>query len=1270
MFRLAITALVTGTWLLLLAAPLGAQEQGVRGRHQRIFVVPRPGPVVIDGLLDDWDLSGQIHVCVTAETSAMLSARIALMYDSDGLYVSGVVRDPTPLMNRFDPRVNGDRAWNGDAFHLRLCLDPRQGYPIHESMAPAPRANNQLVHVLLWYFTDRQEPNLQLAYGMTYAPPRAGYPRGVVPHDKFQGAYRMAPDRKGYTFEYRIPWTTLEARNPPRAGDLVAATLQAYWGAPDGLTDIRMSGVGADLLASPGYGFMDTSCWGRAIFTDRGNLPRELTQEGLPAEPPLPLTFEYELPRDGEVTIALVNERGRMVRHLLAQAPRQKGKVLERWDGLDDLGKPLPAGAYTWKGIYHDPITTRHLLAVHNSGQPSYPTLDGTGGWGADHGAGPSTVCAAGRHMLLAWEGAEAGWGLLRTDLDGRRQWGIRPGAQHLATDGRRVFASGGVGFHVCTGVECFTLAEGRPLNFGNGKPIADLRVAATANPASNPGDEKADTVSGLAYAGETLYVALEKRNRIALVDPDRGTVKTAWDVPAPRRLAVHADGSLLVISQGKVLDVRDNSARPLIAGHLDEPVGIAVDQAGTIYVANRGKLQNVSVFTPGGKYLRSIGKEGGRPRVGLFDRTGMLEPGGIAVDSAGKLWVAETLDYPKRLSVWEARSGQLLREFFGGSEYSTRVCMDPRHEDEVYCHMTVWKVDLDRGTWRPHSTMWRRTGPDVAPEAHGIERVFTARNGKQFAWGEGVLLMREGDRFKPIVASVTSDRSQPSWPPYPVFADQKRYPSGSQAGGTGGYLWQDSNDDQRVQADEVTRAPSGVFRGQDFHWVDDDLNLWNSRGLVHRPVRFGPDGRPVYALARPERIAAFANRDLASAATNGAATFASLGLHVDPLDHSFYTVHNGGYARWTADGKPVWDYRIISGLGASLTQPIPRPGQVWGATKPLGVAGEFTGLATYWGTFHLFTRDGLYVARLFKDQRQGEMGPDVIYAETLWGQLIRTEKSGRYLLLAGDTDGRVSEVLGLESVQRFQGSYTLTAGDVALAERARAEYSRLEARSQRLGIVRGRAALEGASGVTRVVDGKRGFTARAAYDTQHLYLRYDVESPFELVNSIPDTHVLFKGGNLLDLQLATDPGADPKRTGPAAGDVRLLVTRQRGRPLAVVYRPKIKGFRGQPVVLTSPTGQEAFDAIEVSDAVRLEYRKTPAGFSAVVTIPLSVLGWTPRPGSAVRLDVGYLFGNATGNQCAQRSYWANAGPTAAIIGDVPSESRLEPKQWGTATLE
>ena len=79
----------------------------------------------------------------------------------------------------------------------------------------------------------------------------------------------------------------------------------------------------------------------------------------------------------------------------------------------------------------------------------------------------------------------------------------------------------------------------------------------------------------------------------------------------------------------------------------------------------------------------------------------------------------------------------------------------------------------------------------------------------------------------------------------------------------------------------------------------------------------------------------------------------------------------------------------------------------------------------------------------------------------------------------------------------------------------------------------------------------------------------------------------------------------------------------------------------------------------------------TASGFTAVVTVPRDLIGWTrAEPGRLVRMDVGYLFGNTTGNRCAQRAYWSNNSPTSNIIDDIPSESRLEPDRWGNALLE
>jgi len=49
--------------------------------HAEIHVVPPPGKVVIDGTLDDWDLSGAITMFIDEASKASYSVRGAMMYD-------------------------------------------------------------------------------------------------------------------------------------------------------------------------------------------------------------------------------------------------------------------------------------------------------------------------------------------------------------------------------------------------------------------------------------------------------------------------------------------------------------------------------------------------------------------------------------------------------------------------------------------------------------------------------------------------------------------------------------------------------------------------------------------------------------------------------------------------------------------------------------------------------------------------------------------------------------------------------------------------------------------------------------------------------------------------------------------------------------------------------------------------------------------------------------------------------------------------------------
>jgi len=267
-----------------------------------------------------------------------------------------------------------------------------------------------------------------------------------------------------------------------------------------------------------------------------------------------------------------------------------------------------------------------------------------------------------------------------------------------------------------------------------------------------------------------------------------------------------------------------------------------------------------------------------------------------------------------------------------------------------------------------------------------------------------------------------------------------------------------------------------------------------------------------------------------------------------------------------------------------------------------MGAAGDFIGVAVYFGVFHVYTRDGLYVAMLFKDSRtSGGLGPEVNACETFTGQIVKPKGTDRYFLLNGDQDGRVSEILGIDAIKRLAGGkYAHSAEDAKKAADALAEYERLKARGQRRDVVRGKSLISTCKGIAKFVDSERNFTARTAYDERNLYVAVDVTSKSELLNAANDPRLIFKGGNCIGIQLAADPNADPKRKTPAPGDVRILVTRRGGQPAAAIYRPKAKGFSGEPIILASPANKEPFDSIEQTDKIG----RSGGGSSAVWPLP------------------------------------------------------------------
>jgi hypothetical protein len=234
-------------------------------------VVAAPSPVAIDGDLSDWDLSGRFEARCPVSFAESYFVEGSLMYDRQCLYIAARIGDPLPMRNLIDPDTDPWSAWMGGSLQLRLSTDRDFGWPLkvmrptyrHGPDKPIPQDTSpRIVHLTLWYFQPREQPCLELRYGMSLD-------RGVVNPPGWQGAFRKAPDGKSYTLECALPWTLLGAgADPPRAGDELGLCWTVNWSDASGK---RWKGQLIE-IKNPAYSgrgqqtFIYGETWGKAVY--------------------------------------------------------------------------------------------------------------------------------------------------------------------------------------------------------------------------------------------------------------------------------------------------------------------------------------------------------------------------------------------------------------------------------------------------------------------------------------------------------------------------------------------------------------------------------------------------------------------------------------------------------------------------------------------------------------------------------------------------------------------------------------------------------------------------------------------------------------------------------------------------------------------------------------------------------------------------------------------------------------------------------------------
>jgi len=829
------------------------------------------------------------------------------------------------------------------------------------------------------------------------------------------------------------------------------------------------------------------------------------------------------------------------------------------------------------------------------------------------------------------------------------------------------------------------------------------------------------DQLGGIAVNNGIVVASMNKLNMLLFIDAATGKVLGESPVERPRALAFDKEGRLLVLSGKNLLryeldaaaPARLGAARTIVGKGLEDPHGLTIDAQGQIYVSDAGTSHQVKIFSSDGKSIRTVGKPG-VPKAGPYDPLHMNHPAGMVVDSNNRLWVTENDYLPKRVSVWNA-DGTLYKAFYGPAKYGGGGTLDPRDKTRFFYAdegrgTLEFKLDWVKGESQLVRVLYRRepegmkmpfrsAAPELPLVHEGRQYFSNCYNSNPTGGHHTAFIFVEKDGIAIPAAAIGRAKD---WEILQTEAFASRVPASTNwKKDSPLFLWSDVNGDVQVQPEEISMQPGGgggVTVMPDLSFCLTRVSGENSTRFA--PVGFSGSGVPLYDLAKGEVLAKGVQ---APASSGGDQMLAGAdGWTVVTLGMAPFAKHSFSGSK---DGVPKWSYpNMWPGLHASHEAPAPtHPGELVGPTRLMGGfitpgkagVGQIWGVNANMGAPYLFTSDGLFVATLFSDKRTGKswnmpvatrnMSLDgvTLHEENFWPTMTQTEDGKVYIM----NGGRAAFIRldGLDTIYRLPDS-TIKVGPEDL-QKAQAYLVAAEVQRQQ---AQGRGILEIALRQTAPkVDGtldewtsaawvdidKSGVAANFNSDSKpydvtaaltvsgdRLYAAFRTNDAKLLVNSGEVANAPFKTGGALDIMLGVNEKADPKRTNPAAGDLRLLVTMAKGKPLAVLYQPVVPGTKS-PIPFSSPWRTITLDrADDVSSQVELAGKDG----NYELSIPLAALGLKPEAGKSLRGDLGILRGD--GLTTTARVYWSNK--STGITSDVPSEAMLAPSLWGRAEFK